>query len=69
MASTARIIRSQALSVKERMFVDRARVIGAGPGRIIMGHILPNVVNLIVANAVLTFASAVLTEDFDVRLP
>jgi peptide/nickel transport system permease protein len=61
-AATARIIRSQVLSLKERMFVDRARVIGAGPGRIIMGHILPNVVNLIVANAVLTFASAVLTE-------
>src|SRR4029453_1822244 len=31
-ASTARIIRSQALSVKERMFVDRARVIGSGGG-------------------------------------
>jgi peptide/nickel transport system permease protein len=61
-AATARIIRSQVLTLKERMFVDRARVIGAGPGRIIMGHILPNVVNLIVANAVLTFAGAVLTE-------
>lgn len=61
-AATARVIRSQVLSLKERMFVDRARVIGAGPGRIIVGHILPNVVNLIVANAVLTFASAVLTE-------
>jgi ABC-type dipeptide/oligopeptide/nickel transport systems, permease components len=61
-AATARIIRSQVLSLKTRMFVDRARVIGAGPGRIIVGHILPNVVNLIVANAVLTFATAVLTE-------
>lgn len=61
-AATARIIRSQVLSLKERMFVDRARVIGAGPGRIILRHILPNVVNLIVANAVLTFATAVLTE-------
>ena len=30
-ATTARIIRSQVLSVKERMFVDRARVIGCGP--------------------------------------
>jgi peptide/nickel transport system permease protein len=59
---TARIIRSQVLSLKERMFVDRARVVGAGPARIIVGHILPNVVNLIVANAVLTFATAVLTE-------
>ena len=44
------------------MFVDRARVIGAGPGRIMVNHILPNVMNLIVAQAVLTFAVAVFTE-------
>ena len=61
-ATTARIIRSQVLSLKERMFVDRARVIGAGPGRIMVRHILPNVLNLIVAQAVLTFATAVFTE-------
>ena len=61
-SSTARIIRSQTLSLRERAFVDRARVIGAGPGHIMRRHILPNVMNLIVANAVLTFAGAVLTE-------
>jgi len=61
-ATTARIIRSQVLSLKERMFVDRARAIGAGPARIMRRHILPNVVNLIVAQAVLTFAAAVFTE-------
>jgi peptide/nickel transport system permease protein len=61
-ASTARIVRSQALSVKERAFVDRARVIGAGGGRIMLRHILPNVMNLIVANTVLTFAGSILTE-------
>jgi peptide/nickel transport system permease protein len=61
-ASTARIVRSQALSVKERAFVDRARVIGAGSGRIMLRHILPNVMNLIVANSVLTFAGSILTE-------
>lgn len=61
-ASTARIIRSQTLSLKERAFVDRARVVGAGSGHIMRRHILPNVVNLIVANAVLVFAGAVLTE-------
>ena len=61
-ASTARIIRSQALSVKERAFVDRARVIGAGPGRIMTRHILPNVLSLIVANTVLIVASSILTE-------
>ena len=61
-SSTARIIRSQTLSLRERAFVDRARVVGAGDGRIMRRHILPNVTNLIVANAVLTFAGAILTE-------
>ncbi len=61
-SSTARIIRSQTLSLKERSFVDRARVIGAGPGHIMRRHILPNTINLIVANAVLVFAGAILIE-------
>jgi peptide/nickel transport system permease protein len=61
-ASTARVLRSQVLSIKERAFVDRARVIGAGGGHIMRHHLLPNVVNLIIANTVLTFAGAVLTE-------
>jgi peptide/nickel transport system permease protein len=61
-SSAARIIRSQTLSLKERAFVDRARVIGASGSHIMRRHILPNVVNLIVANAVLTFAGAILTE-------
>ena len=61
-ATTARIIRSQTLSIRERMFVDRARVIGSGQAHIMRRHIFPNVVNLIVAQAVITFATAVFTE-------
>jgi peptide/nickel transport system permease protein len=61
-ATTARIVRSQTLSVRERMFVDRARVIGGGGAHIMRRHIFPNVVNLIVAQAVITFAAAVFTE-------
>lgn len=61
-SSTARIVRSQTLSLKERAFVDRARVVGAGSGHIMRRHVLPNVTNLIVANAVLVFAGAILTE-------
>jgi peptide/nickel transport system permease protein len=61
-AATARIIRSQTLSVKERSFIDRARVIGSGRWRMMRVHILPNVTGLIVANAVLIFAGAILTE-------
>ena len=60
--TTARIIRSQTLSIRERMFVDRARVIGSGPGHIMRRHIFPNIVNLIVAQSVITFATAVFTE-------
>lgn len=61
-ATTARVLRSQVLSLKERMFVDRARVIGGSSLGIMWRHILPNVVNLIVAQSVLTFATAVFTE-------
>jgi peptide/nickel transport system permease protein len=61
-SATARIIRSQTLSLKQRAFVDRARVIGSGDWRIMRKHVLPNVTNLIVANAVLTFAGAILLE-------
>jgi peptide/nickel transport system permease protein len=61
-ASTARVIRSQVLSLKQRAFVDRARVIGSGGAHIMRRHLLPNVMNLLIANTVLTFAGAVLTE-------
>ena len=61
-SSTARIIRAQTLSLRERAFVDRARVIGGSAAHIMRRHILPNVLNLIIANAVLTFAGAILTE-------
>ena len=61
-ASTARIIRSQTLSIRERAYIDRARVIGASARHIMRRHILPNVLSLIVANTVLVFAGAVLIE-------
>jgi peptide/nickel transport system permease protein len=61
-SGTARVIRSQVLTVKERQFIDRARTAGAGDMRIITRHILPNVFPLVFANAVLTVAGAVLSE-------
>jgi len=59
---TARLIRSQTLSVKERMFVTRARAIGAGNLRIIWRHIFPMVLPLMVANTVLVISLAILEE-------
>lgn len=60
--TTARLIRSQVLSIKERQFVARARAIGAGSGHIIRKHILPQVMPLVVANTVLIISTAILVE-------
>ncbi len=62
--TTARIIRSQVLSIKERQFIERARAVGAGKAYIIAKHILPNVMPLVWAEAVLTVSSAIFTEAF-----
>jgi peptide/nickel transport system permease protein len=58
----ARLVRSQVISVKERQFVLRARSIGASHFRIIIRHILPQVVPIIISQAVLDIAVAILTE-------
>lgn len=60
--STARVVRAQTLSVKERKFVQRARAIGAGNMHIIRRHIFPLVFPLMVVNAVLVISSSILAE-------
>lgn len=62
--STARIVRSQVLTVKERQFIVRARAVGASDVHIIKTHILPNVLPLIFANTVLLIAIAIFSESF-----
>lgn len=59
---TARIVRAQTLSVKERKFVQRARAIGAGNLYIIRRHIFPLVFPLLVVNAVLVISGIILYE-------
>jgi peptide/nickel transport system permease protein len=59
---TARLVRSQVLSVKERQFVLRARAIGASSARIILNHIFPQVLPLVIAQAVLDISVAILAE-------
>jgi len=59
---TARVVRSQTLSVRERKFVHRARAIGAGPTYITRRHIFPLVFPLMVVNAVLVISAAILNE-------
>jgi peptide/nickel transport system permease protein len=59
---TARIVRSQVLTLRERQFVIRIRALGATDLRIIGRHILPNVLPLIFANTVLVIAGSILAE-------
>jgi peptide/nickel transport system permease protein len=59
---TARLIRSQTLTVEARPYVDRARALGAGDWHIMTRHVLPNVMPLVLANTVLTVAVAILSE-------
>jgi len=59
---TALLIRSQTLSIKERAYIERARVLGAGRWHQMSRHVLPNVMPMVFANTTLTVAIAILTE-------
>ncbi|HWI65757.1 MAG TPA: ABC transporter permease [Symbiobacteriaceae bacterium] len=59
---TARIVRGEILSLKERDFVEAARGLGARDMRIIFKHILPNVVAPIIVTATLGVSGAILSE-------
>lgn len=63
-ASTARLVRAQVLSLKERQFIERARAVGTGNSRIVFRHIFPNAFTLVFAEAILTVAVAILSESF-----
>ncbi len=59
---TALLIRSQTLTIRERPYLERARVLGASSSHQIRKHILPNVMPMVFANTTLTVAIAILTE-------
>ena len=61
---TARLIRAQTKSVRERVYVQRARALGARNSRLILRHVLPQVTPLLIANTVLLIAYAIFAETF-----
>ncbi|MFV0307996.1 MAG: ABC transporter permease [Desertimonas sp.] len=71
----ARLVRAEFLALREREFVDAARVAGASNTRIIFKHILPNTVGTIVVSVTLLMGAGILTEaalgflGFGVRRP
>ena len=58
----ARLIRAQVLTLKERLYVDRSRALGASDWHLMSRHVLPNVSGLIIASTTLTVPVAILSE-------
>lgn len=58
----ARVVRAEALSLRERNFVEAARSLGATPARILFGHVLPNAAGPIVVSGTLAVGNAILAE-------
>ena len=61
---TARLLRAQTKSVRERVYVQRARALGAKNSRLVVRHVLPQVTPLLIANTVLLVAYAIFAETF-----
>lgn len=60
----ARMVRGQALSIKEHEFVLAARTIGASNGRILIRHIIPNAMGPIIVSLTMMIPNAIFTESF-----
>jgi peptide/nickel transport system permease protein len=58
----ARLVRAQVLAAREREFVEAARALGASDIRIILVHILPNIIQPIIVQAAIGMAGAILAE-------
>src|ERR1700690_3261879 len=58
----ARLVRGQVLAAREREFVEAARALGASDLRIIVRHILPNIIQPVVVQAAIGMAGAILAE-------
>lgn len=59
---TARVVRGEVLTVKEREFVVAARAVGVPEHRIARRHVLPNVLSSVMVSATLGMANAIITE-------
>ena len=58
----ARLVRAQVLAAREREFIEAARALGASDQRIIVRHILPNIIQPVVVQAAIGMAGAILAE-------
>jgi peptide/nickel transport system permease protein len=61
-ARYARVVRGEALSIKHKDFIDRARVAGASNFRIMFRHIFPNLINTLIVLATLEVGHVIILE-------
>jgi peptide/nickel transport system permease protein len=61
-AGPSRVVRGQVLTVKQNMYIDAARTIGCSYPRILMRHILPNILDVIIVIVSINVAFAIITE-------
>lgn len=62
--TTARVVRGEVLSLRERPFVEAARALGIPTRRILTHHVLPHLVGPVIVFATLTVPQAILQESF-----
>lgn len=60
----ARIVRGQTLSIRQREFIEAAVASGAGTARIIVKHVIPNVIGPVIVYATLTVPQIIMFESF-----
>lgn len=60
----ARVVRGQALALRRREFVEAAVAAGAGPARIVFGHVVPNLLGPVIVYATLMIPQMILVESF-----
>ena len=59
---SSRMVRGMTMSLREREFIRAARYMGVSSRRIILGHVVPNVASILIIDAALNVASAILAE-------
>ena len=60
--TTARVVRGEVLAIREMPYIEAVRSLGAGNGRIILRHVLPNVMGPLVVGVTLAVGNAILIE-------
>ena len=60
--ATARVVRGEVLAIRQMAYVEAARSLGAGHGRILLRHVLPNTLGPIVVSATLAVGNAIIVE-------